>query len=91
MPQNFTSSKSTPHSVAISRIKSDADSSAARIKSRPESTNSITAAALSDPPNPVTIYTTKANYYSISFENCENRLRNLNPIIHRCNSNIPRN
>lgn len=47
-----TSSKSTPHSVAISRIKSEALASAATIKSCPESTKSNIAAWSMDPPKP---------------------------------------
>jgi len=48
-----TSSKSTPHSVAIPLIKSDAAVSADKIKSRPESTKSAMDFESKDPPNPI--------------------------------------
>lgn len=51
-----TSSKSTPHSAAMFRIKSDALESAAKIKSCPESTKSKIPSKSNDPPNPTQSY-----------------------------------
>lgn len=48
----LASSKSTPHSVAMPRIRSEADESAASIKSCPASTKSRTAFWSNDPPKP---------------------------------------
>lgn len=50
-----TSSKSTPHSAAMFRIKSEALESAAKIKSWPESTKSKIPSKSNDPPKPTKI------------------------------------